>query len=56
MLNFACDFDINSEGAQLAQIGVDKVSDYLIACVTDETTRLQRQDSVWQKLIQGDLK
>ncbi len=55
-LNFACDFDINSVGAQLAQMGVEKVSDYLIACVTDETSRLQRQDSVWRKLIQGDLK
>ena len=55
-LNFACDFDINSVGAQLAQMGVEKVSDYLIACVADETTRLQRQDSVWRKIIQGDLK
>jgi hypothetical protein len=55
-LNFACDFDPNSVGAELAQMGVEKVSDYLINCVTDESTRLQRQNSVWPNLIRGHLK
>ena len=52
-LNFACDFDINSVGAHLADMGVDKVSDYLINCVTDESARLQSKDNVWRKLIHG---
>jgi hypothetical protein len=55
-LNFACDFDINSVGAHLAAMGVDKVSDYLIKCVTDESARLQHQDNVWRHLIHGGLK
>jgi hypothetical protein len=54
-LNFACDFDINSVGAQLADMGVEKVSAYLIKCVTDESARLQNQDNVWRDLIHGGL-
>ncbi len=55
-LNFACDFDVNSVGAHLADMGVDKVSKYLIKCVTDESARLQNQDNVWRGLIHGGLK
>ena len=55
-LNFACDFDSNSVGAHLAEMGVDKVSDYLIKCVMDESARLQSKDNVWRNLIQGRLK
>jgi hypothetical protein len=55
-LNFACDFDPNSVGTHFADMGVDKVSDYLINCVTDENARLQRKDNVWCNLISGDCK
>jgi hypothetical protein len=55
-LNFACDFDIDSVGAHLAGVGVDKVSDYLIECVTDETARLQSKDNDWHRLIRGRFK
>jgi hypothetical protein len=55
-LNFACDFDIDSVGAHLADMGVDKVSDYLINCVTDESVRLQSKDNVWRNLIHGGVK
>ena len=34
-------------------MGVDKVSDYLIECVTDESARLQRRDNVWPGLVTG---
>lgn len=50
-LNFACDFDIDSAGPHLAGMGVDKVSDYLITCVTDESARLQRKDHLWSRLV-----
>ena len=40
-------------GAHLADMGVDKVSDYLINCVRDENARLQRKDNVWHNLIGG---
>jgi hypothetical protein len=43
-------------GAHLADMGVDKVSDYLISCVTDESARLQSKDSVWRTLIHGGIK
>lgn len=52
-LNFSCDFDRHSIGDQLADMGVDKVSDYLIECVTDESARLQRRDNVWPGLVTG---
>ena len=52
-LNFACDFDKNSVGDDLADMGVDKVSDYLINCVRDKNTRLQRKNNVWNNLISG---
>ena len=55
-LNFACDFDSTSVGAHLADMGVDKVSDYLINCVTDENARLQRKVNVWRDLISGSFK
>jgi hypothetical protein len=55
-LNFACDFDSNSVGTHFADMGVDKVSDYLINCVTDENARLQRKDNVWRNLISGGCK
>jgi hypothetical protein len=34
-------------------MGVDKVSDYLIKCVTDDGARLQSKDNVWRNLIHG---
>jgi hypothetical protein len=37
-------------------MGVDKVSDYLINCVTDENARLQRKDNVWRNLISSGCK
>jgi hypothetical protein len=37
-------------------MGVDKVSDYLINCVTDESVRLQSKDNVWRNLIHGGVK
>ncbi len=52
-LNFSCDFDTNSIGPRLADMGVDKVSDYLIRCVTDESARLQGKDNVWRALAAG---
>jgi hypothetical protein len=52
-LNFACDFDPNSVGAHFAEMGLDKVSDYLINCVVDENARLQREDNIWRSLIKG---
>ncbi|GAG95410.1 unnamed protein product, partial [marine sediment metagenome] len=55
-LNFACDFDSNSVGSRFADMGVDKVSDYLINCVMDENARLQRKDNVWRNLISGGCK
>jgi hypothetical protein len=55
-LNFACDFDPNSVGTHFADLGVDKVSDYLINCVRDENARLQRKDNVWRNLIRGGCK
>jgi hypothetical protein len=55
-LNFACDFDSNSVGSRFADMGVDKVSDYLINCVTNENARLQRKDNVWRNLISGSYK
>jgi hypothetical protein len=42
-------------GDHLAGMGVDKVSEYLIKCVTDESARLQNQDNVWRNLIHGGL-
>ena len=54
-LNFACDFDSNSVGLQLAELGVEKVSNYLIKCVTDKSARLQSKENLWRKLIQGNL-
>jgi hypothetical protein len=55
-LNFACDFDPNSVGSHFADMGLDKVSDYLINCVRDENARLQREDNVWRNLIRGSFK
>ena len=55
-LNFACDFDPNSVGSHFADMGLDKVSDYLINCVRDENARLQREDNVWHNLIRGSFK
>lgn len=54
-LNFACDFDSNSVGTHFANMGVDKVSDYLINCVRNDNARLQREDNVWRNLISGRL-
>ena len=55
-LNFACDFDRDSVGAYLAEMGVDKVSDYLIRCVMDESARLQGPENVWRGLIHGRIR
>ncbi|MBW2450238.1 MAG: hypothetical protein JRE92_07435, partial [Deltaproteobacteria bacterium] len=51
-----CDFDPNSVGTHFADMGLDKVSDYLINCVRDKNARLQREDNVWRNLIRGSFK
>jgi hypothetical protein len=43
-------------GTHFADMGVDKVSDYLINCVMDENAQLQRKDNVWRNLISGSCK
>jgi len=52
-LNFACDLDVASVGQYFADLCIDKVADYLIACVDDPSVRLQHQNELWTKLITG---
>lgn len=53
-LNFACDMDVQSVGPYFAERCIDRVADYLIGCVNDPSTRLQRKGSMWTKLLNGE--
>lgn len=50
-LNFACDLDVGSIGPYFAELCIGKVADYLIACVENPNSRLQRDNPVWTRLM-----